>query len=456
MSSEKGFTLFEMAIVIIIAGILMIPAVKAYDTYLTEKKIRITKERLELIKSEIALYQAKYDRYPCPADREISINSTDFGYENCPAAEAIVAGACAGVNEGMCALSAGVGVDKNNDGDDDIAFVGAVPIMNLMDVETDAFRRIPTETAVDGWGNKFTYVVTRNLTNPTRSPANPDGTDPDWVFNDRFGVLSVKDEFYATGDPDEHNVGGTNNDAHYVIISHGPDGRGAVSAEGSRVSLCASGYFGTPDGLPSQEPTIPDGTAMTDVQNCNTIDTIFVSALINNEGDTPFHFDDRITFGYSSSSALWNNIYVPGVDPDGNPIMVKTENIQNLNAGNIGIGTGMTNPETDLDVNGSIRARTSFATPEICDRNGDNCFPTSAITGSPPIPTNPAQEPTTAGIACASGRVMKGISRAQEVCTEIELPGPGAWQSGTCPNNGANPTYVRGVTTDGRVICTSL
>ena len=76
--NSKGFTLVELAIVIIITGLLMIPAFHMYDTYLYEKRVRETRDHLAKIKTELAVFQIKRGRYPCPSDRSLSVLDVDF------------------------------------------------------------------------------------------------------------------------------------------------------------------------------------------------------------------------------------------------------------------------------------------------------------------------------------------------------------------------------------------
>jgi hypothetical protein len=92
--------------------------------------------------------------------------------------------------------------------------IGGVPVRSL---------NLPDEFALDAWGNRFSYVVSTNLATPFDSLAAM-GYAPD------RGVINI------TGFDDGVNppVSLVNppGSAHYLIISHGPDGAGARSFEG--------------------------------------------------------------------------------------------------------------------------------------------------------------------------------------------------------------------------------
>lgn len=433
-TNSNGFTLVELAIVIIITGLLMIPAFQMYDTYLYEKRVRETRDHLARIQTELAVFQIKKGRYPCPSDRSLSILSVDFGVEKCTDLTALAIGTCGGENDptGMCHVIGSR--DAVPPTGNDPVLMGGIPFVTLKDMAGQP-RHFASLTALDGWKNQITYAVTQSLSADA-------AVDPN-AFSNLNGVIRIIDE-------NSVDTGGTQQNAHYVLVSHGADGRGGFNQSGRQNSLCASGIFGVPGGLPSRAPDIPDGTAMRDTENCNLNGT-FVQALDNADAENDFHYDDQIAFGLSTTTGLWDYLIDPAT---GNT----TNNITNLNNGFVGISQDGAEPRETLDVKGGIRAETRIRADVICDDDA-NCFDTNVLTGHPTsaftAPASPAGEGenVTPGIKCAAGRAMTGISKGDEECDSVSLPETFLPQ--TCPVVSGRQTWLRGITTDGRIICSN-
>ncbi len=429
--NSKGFTLVELAIVMIITGLLMIPAFQMYDTYLYDKRVKETRDHLATIQTEIAVFQIKYGRYPCPSDRSLTRADVDYGVEKCSDIKSLAIGTCGGLNDptGMCRVTSTR--DAAPPAGNDPVLMWGIPFVTLADIPVDP-RHFSSMAALDGWRNQITYAVTESLS--ADAAVNPDD------FNNQNGVIRILDE-------NGIDTGGTNQDAHYVLVSHGRDGRGGFNQGGAQNSLCASGIFGVPGGLPSQAPTIPDGTAMEDIENCNLNGT-FVQALDNADADNSFHYDDQILFGLSTTTGLWDYIVNGGAT---------TNNITNLNTGFVGIKT--TEPTEALDVGGDIRAETRIRTDVICDDSAANCFDTNVLTGHPAnaftAPASPSSEGNNAtpGIKCSAGRAMVGISKGDEECSDVSFPP--TFTAQTCPIVSGRQTWLRGITTDGTILCTN-
>jgi prepilin-type N-terminal cleavage/methylation domain-containing protein len=428
--NSRGFTLLELSIVIIIMGLFMIPAFRMYDTYLYDKRHRETRENLAKIQTEISIYQIKHGRYPCPADRSLPSTDPNYGLEKCTEIQSLTIGTCGGQNDptGMCRVT-GAGRDVSPaDGTDDPVLVGGIPFATLADIGSLQPRQISIQSTLDGWNHKITYAVTESLSADAKA-------DPQ-VFNNQNGVIKIMDEA-------GNDTGGTEDNAHYVLISHGKDGRGGFSREGQQISLCASGIFGVPGGLPSQAPSIPDGAAMSDTQNCD-LNGSFVQALDNSDADNDKHYDDLMVFGLATSTTLWDYIVAGGAT---------TNEIKNLNTGFVGVKTAG-DPSEELDVGGAIRAETRVRTDSICDDAGQNCFKTEYLAGNLAAPANLANEGNNAtpGIKCFAGRAMTGISKGDEQCSDVALPATFTPQ--TCPVVSGKQTWLRGITTDGIILCT--
>lgn len=91
----------------------------------------------------------------------------------------------------------------------DCIWAGSVPTRTL---------GIPDDMMLDEWGNRFTYVVTSSLASGMT------------VFDTNNGVLKVTND-----------AGQVFENLHYMVISHGPDGKGAFTANGVPGIACPAG-----------------------------------------------------------------------------------------------------------------------------------------------------------------------------------------------------------------------
>lgn len=415
--TAPGFTLFELAIVILIIGILFIPLTQLYQQYETERRHKITRDRMEKLSGQISLFFNNNLRFPCPADRSLAPGNLNYGLEidgnplptvvDCtpPVAGVNINGCSLGLpgrDQGYCFAPGARDIDGDGNNNNEAIVVGAIPIESLRQDTGSSIGRVDE---LDGWGNRFTYAVTVRQTSA--------GT-----FRPYIGSIAVIDEF---GQP----TAGINNDGHFVIISHGENGRGAFSGEGVRGSDC---------GLVA---------AARDNENCEglgAVDATFVQAL-RSMRDDPNYYDDTVIAIKNEVSNLW--AYITG-----------TGHIRNLNSGNIGIATST--PQQRLHVNGALRAVHSTVSTdkgvrvdEICTASAPQvCFSVADIAG--------------AGIVtCPPGEVVVGLfsretpagSNIWRTSAECDVPVFAPIPATNCPP-GPPQKYVRGIRTDGTVICT--
>ncbi len=386
IKAHKGFTLLELMIVMIISGVILVMILTAYQQYLIQKKIDETKSALQASATQITYFFASQLRYPCPSDRSLPPDDPNFGREfdaNCAArAAAIGAGNCSTGN-GFCVFAGTRDTDADPDNVADLIVIGGVPINSFRDTNQN---NVDSTIIEDGWSGLLSYAVSVSLTNNS-------------TYNFDRGVIRAVDEF---GQP----TAGITNDAHYVLISHGDNQIGGFMTGGGAAPPCGS-------------------TAVAlDNENCNN-DATFVQALGLYQGNTVGFYDDYVLFSKSQSSSLWS--YIPG-----------TNNIQNLNTQNIGIGTDT--PARRLDVAGNIRTSNNIVVNQIClNSDNTNCLEVERI----------AQDITGSAIniKCRAGEVMEGISLKEARCvtptfdpiqTNFICP-PGKW--------------VNGFSTTGDVIC---
>lgn len=378
---RNGFTLIEMAVVIIVMGIIIIPLFKLYEQYIIRQRLEVTRDHIMRASSEIAFFFNSEYRYPCPANRALAANDPAFGTEfdaNCnPAAAGLSIGNCT-PDGGLCLVPGARLVN----GVAAPVLIGALPVRSM---KLRNGSQLADNTASDGWGAQMTYAVTLSQTD-------------DATFNLFNGSIAAQDEF---GQP----TAGINNDAHYAVISHGSDQRGAFGPGGTLISPCATA-----------------GTAR-DHENCDN-DSTFTQALGVYRGNSPDYFDDYAFFTKSRASILWD--FIPtgaGVSTD----------IYNLNTDNVGVGTD--SPSQRLDVAGDVRTDNVVRGTQLCQQDGTDCFDINAITSD-------------SVIRCPTGQVMVAIDEANEICAApVFAP--------VQPNVDCSPGWVAGIRTNGEVLCTT-
>lgn len=394
-----GFTLIELSIVIIAVGLLMIPLANLYTTYLNGKDLQVTKDNILESNNSVSGYKQVLlnQHYPCPSDRSLPPGDPNYGREfnngNCTLAqlEAVlgtlgVAPRCTPTG-GFCMILGARDTAADADTVFDPILIGGIPIVSIKELiaSNDSTIPLPPNTSVlDGYGNQITYAVSQTQVDAT-------------LFDSQNGVLAVIDE---------NNIptGGINNNANYVLLSHGQDGKGAFSREGTLHSACA-------------------GITAKDGENCNN-DATFMQVLGLFKGNGATYYDDSLYIGKSGSSELWRTIY----DSSGN----NTGKIFNLNDGNIGIKTST--PQTKLDVAGTARVDNTAQATQLCKTDGTMCFDIDAITSS-------------GKIRCTSGSsVMRGINSATADCF---TPAFAPVQDIDCGTG-----WVSGIQANGSPICT--
>ncbi|MCA1975315.1 MAG: prepilin-type N-terminal cleavage/methylation domain-containing protein [Caenispirillum sp.] len=213
---ERGFTLIEMAIVLIIIGIVVTMSFDFTQDFMRNRRYQQTEVQLATIQEALVTYASQFRRLPCPANGTAATGQEDR------------------TMNGTSVASCGTGTNANQ-------ARGVVPWAAL---------GLSQETAIDGWGNFITYrveAVTMPTTTATdcemRSPAategmNLSGCNPTTgnavvtrltnrgFFVDR-DTNTGNNNFVA--DPQAASLTG----AAYVLVSHGENGWGAVSTTGA-------------------------------------------------------------------------------------------------------------------------------------------------------------------------------------------------------------------------------
>jgi len=217
-----GFTIMELAIVVIIAGIMMTAGIAITKTQLDQSRYNATATNLKTIKNRMALHRTRKGAYLCPAIRDLPLDDANFGIADTSA---------------DCNNTVSAGADVR---------IGTIPTRTL---------GIPDAMMFDGYGNRLTYAVSTDLTNAI-------------TFDKDQGKVEIKD-----------SRGEDVVDAHFVIVSHGKNGRGSYKSDGSKHPLdnCSNNN----DGL--------------DVENCNDEQTFRKTINFSNKTGATY-FDDLVSY----------------------------------------------------------------------------------------------------------------------------------------------------------------
>lgn len=181
-----GFTLVEMAMVLMIVGLLLGGLIPALSTQMESQRINETRKSLAEIQEALVGFALANGRLPCPANPALATGQTGAGTERTPP--------CTGSNA-----------------------AGVLPWATLGMNETDA------------WGNRYTYHVSSNYADAVGSTF---GCTPTTTPTQASFALC------SSGSPDVLAAsGGTNVAANVpaVIVSHGRNSAGAYTQQGTQL-----------------------------------------------------------------------------------------------------------------------------------------------------------------------------------------------------------------------------
>lgn len=181
---QTGLTLLEMAISILILGLMLAGGLTLYNSAADQRRERETREHMAIVIKALSNYVEAANRLPCPADPSIGKNysiagisqEAAFGWER-------------GVRAQDIRVSGTRPVGDCNTIDDPRYREGIVPFQTL---------NIPYEATRDAWGNFFTYAVSPVFTRKT--DYGDAGAEPHHLVHDRCreaGWVSLGDPVNA-------------------------------------------------------------------------------------------------------------------------------------------------------------------------------------------------------------------------------------------------------------------
>ena len=407
--NQRGFSLIEVSIALIVIALLMLPIIATYNLYIENRKLSITDSVLTITRASILKYYEKNGVYPTPANPSIAQGAGGFGLQRpgpWPACDVASTTVCQTPNTGF-----GTGV----------VLIGDIPFATL---------GIPYKTVLDGYGKKLKYAVTLSQTI--------------LPFNNANGAIEVLNDagnsIYLTPATPR---------SHFVVMSHGQNGMGAFTLGGVRFLPCTLGT--------------------TESENCNN-DGIFRSnvnalgrvVIFDVAGAT--QFDDYLKTTNTSSYGLWNYIPKSGLN-------MESRSGANILIGNCSTNAAgqCRPPSAHIDVDGSVNA-TIIRTARLCPSGEGRCIDnplgigsnnprTTAggvnfvsprmLTGAPvvqppdvaPYPLSAEGGTSGAGIRCYNNNGLRGIRSADEIC------------SGNAPSGNTSAARFPSASIDGARTC---
>lgn len=225
----RGFTLVEIAIGMVITGLVLTAILAAYKPYILEKRIKDMNDKFNEVRSALSEHVFFNERrFPCPAPPLLPMTDPLFGLEQRSAAT----GLCTATN-GVVMLAAG---SAQNPSAQDI-FVGVVPNRTL---------GIAADHTIDPYGSRLLYAVSN---------------DPS-ISGNNAGAITVLNEAGVA----------QITTAPFVLLSHGPDRAGSLTSDGIAYSTGCSAIAG-------------------DSENCNG-DAIFSDRLQDRDTADGTYYDD--------------------------------------------------------------------------------------------------------------------------------------------------------------------
>lgn len=382
--SCRGFTLIEMAMVIMIIGLLIASLMPLYGLYQKQEEISNTDVNVTVATSALGAFRSIHGRYPCPASMTQDRNNPLYGREDCFSTRTVGAGSCT-LDEGLCVERSRraafshifpEGTPPRNESPRVI--VGALPFRNLNLEESQGY---------DSYDHKIMYVVTENLTCDKCFAANGGGID---IINEE-GISILP------------QIG----QAHFLVMSAGKNGAGAYDKTGGRLDCPGTG-------LERDNCNYKNNPAQDATYRLSTIST----------ADSDDEFDDVLNYFTQDEIPAWSLSANPQAplaihqkDTGGNVAILKQEDDIDQK-GEVG---GAVRASVDTTLDPALYPTGKFMVNELCNAMSDECFKPELVAGKF---VDPAKGNTrTGGMRCpgddtigGTGNFMVGIEDGQPIC----------------------------------------
>lgn len=421
---HSGFTLVEMAMCLIIVGLLLSSAFYVYSLYLIKQQETKTLQAISIATSALYEFKNTRGRYPCPAPLlELKDTSPNYGRETDCADPNI--GTATIVPPGTCLLGAtppnnynGICVESGPRvilGVNPRVRVGAIPFRQLQIDEKDT---------IDGYGSRLVYAVTETM-------AVAD------TYKDTQAGIEIQD---GAG----NILSGGAQSVAFVVLSPGKNKNGAVNVNGIAQPCLTTA-------------TDIDGANCRDFTSTTNTQAIYV---MDSKSSGTNQFDDIVEYYVPTTPDVWRretntseNIIDLSEDKVGvgiiSPIQltddltIKQSTLDNQLDMNSRVALTTTNGLTGLPQSGALRIGQydtvttthsgKILSDTYCTEGGDKCFTVDRIAGAY---DNDATSGTS-GMGCTpnSGEYMVGIQNGRAKCARIKMACPsGLIMSGVNPD----------------------
>ncbi len=204
----RGFTLVEMAIVLVVIGMVLAGGIRVIGPIRDAQRVSETKLKLDLVEQALQVYVIQNGCLPCPADGTLPTSNGDAGLSSDDSGGPYEPALCTA--------------------DACIATNAVVPWKSLGLSEFDAS---------DAWGNQFRYRVQGTAANGADGVQADEGMTRTGTSDYPTGTLTI-DNLDTVASPDSTA-------AVYVVISSGPDQSLALRAQTGAATANRHGQSGT-------------------------------------------------------------------------------------------------------------------------------------------------------------------------------------------------------------------
>ena len=369
-SDQKGFTLIEMSISLIITGIIIGTAFSLYLPYLENKKVDLTEDRLQDVYAALEEYKKDRGFYPCPAPLNSNRSDANYGFaehSSYPGAPATPHCFDTSVAPGDCKADGSYCVRQGNRPDllpatpDNRVRIGAVPFREL---------NISERQSYDGYKSRMYYAVTESMARDTSS------------YSMQNGMINVVDSL-------GNSISNPQSSTNFIVFSAGKNKVGGFNLNGQNANLCTAPYSGI------------------DIQNCNPNEVSATYILANkSEEGTLNEMDDYLAFDKTTLNQSLEGWRLGNIN--------NGENVEDVYTNrSIKVGHASRAPRYEVDISGTksdIRVDDAvFAESSLCDY--DDTDPDAPITNCISVAN---LERT-----CPAGQYVSGIGRETASSTEL-------------------------------------
>lgn len=352
---QSGFSLIEVSIILIIAGLLLSGIFKIKSIIDSEQKRLKYYASVQDIGSALEDFVVNNGYYPLPASLTANINSSAYGKPIDVADLPSFPSQCNPVspieNGVYCRKSSrDLPIDGNSgpgNSVEETILIGAVP-SNVL-----GFNNLES---LDIYNRKFTYAISRSLTDPA-------------TFNDNYGLIRV-----LSNETSDNALGLNNN--HYVVLSHGENQSGSYHQNGTPSSVSCSTLSSMEKSNCEISNTFRVATTGTEDDSSN-LNVNLLEAKIETAST---YYDDAVFFKNSFTKDKWtrkgtgNVIMTADNDNDNAKILIGRKDY----VGGLPSGTNYWSWNDEFErpqvwVEGNVRSKDLLAT-RICDGQQENCF----------------------------------------------------------------------------------